>query len=491
MKTAITDAFAINGTDHRLDASYHASDGVRALRFIRNWADENEAKGKPETTILRENNPSYEKNQIDLLGDICIHEGIFIGSRIKRNYVIEEDHGVPFLSSSDMLLTSFEAVNLISNTQPQLDSMKLQDKWILISRSGTIGNVVYTHEKMAGLAASEHIMRVVPDKKLIPPGYVYTYLSCPLGQSIVKSGTYGTVVNTISSEFVSNIPVPRLDSSTEESIHQLIEKAADQKALAVKLIEKAQNRLFEKLSLPRLTRREALTKGLWCFSIPYEKFGQFTLNAWRYNPVTQSVLSKLEAIQHKKLKSLIANDGVYYGNQFKRIDADPSVGIMLLSQTHTFQERPQGRWISKNSVSNHRDFMVPDGAILVAAQGTMGDSELFGRCQFSHRNFENHMIMQHILRIIPDASKVDPGYLFAFLSSEYGFHLFRSTACGTKLLSFILDLVEQFPIPTLPQEQQNEIGSLVYQAYDSRADALSLEDRAQAILLEALGWEGS
>lgn len=63
-----------------------------------------------------------------------------------------------------------------------------------------------------------------------------------------------------------------------------------------------------------------------------------------------------------------------------------------------------------------------EGAILVAAQGTMGDNELYGRCQFSHRNFENRMITQHILRIIPDSDRVNPGYLFAFLSSEYGFH---------------------------------------------------------------------
>jgi type I restriction enzyme S subunit len=133
--------------------------------------------------------------------------------------------------------------------------------------------------------------------------------------------------------------------------------------------------------------------------------------------------------------------------------------------------------------------MVPDGAILVAAQGTMGDSEIFGHCQFSHRNFEDCMITQHILRVIPDPDRVNPGYLFAFLSSEYGFHLFRSTECGTKLLGFILGLVEQMPVPMTSQVGQNEIGGMVYRAFDNRADALEAEDEAQSLLRKALEYQ--
>ena len=160
---------------------------------------------------------------------------------------------------------------------------------------------------------------------------------------------------------------------------------------------------------------------------------------------------------------------------------------MLLSQGHVFQEQPLGRWISERSVSDHRDYMVPDGAILVAAQGTMGDNELFGHCQFSHLNFDNCMITQHILRVIPGPQKINPGYLFSFLSSEYGFHLFRSTECGTKLLGFVLSLVEQMPVPLIARRLQHEIGAMVHRAYDNRADALASEDGAQTLLAEALG----
>jgi hypothetical protein len=116
----------------------------------------------------------------------------------------------------------------------------------------------------------------------------------------------------------------------------------------------------------------------------------------------------------------------------------------------------------------------------------MGDNEIFGRCQFGHRNFDGMMLTQDILRIVAVPEKTHPGYLFAFLASEYGFQLLRSTACGTKILIFILGLVKRIPIPLVSDALQAEIGSMVYRAYDNRADALLCEDQAQMLLTEAL-----
>jgi len=130
--------------------------------------------------------------------------------------------------------------------------------------------------------------------------------------------------------------------------------------------------------------------------------------------------------------------------------------------------------------------MVAQGTILVAAQGTTGDNELFGHCQFSHRNFEDYMITQHILRIIPHKDQIAPGYLFAFLSSDFGFQLLRSTACGTKLLGLILPNVGEIPIPRLGGSAESNIAEKIIRGYDKRADAVALEKKAQSFLSESL-----
>jgi len=37
-----------------------------------------------------------------------------------------------------------------------------------------------------------------------------------------------------------------------------------------------------------------------------------------------------------------------------------------------------------------------------------------------HRNFEGRVFRKHVIRIVPDESRVFPGFIYAFLASEYG-----------------------------------------------------------------------
>ena len=53
------------------------------------------------------------------------------------------------------------------------------------------------------------------------------------------------------------------------------------------------------------------------------------------------------------------------------------------------------------------------------------------------------------------------GYLFAWLSSDYGFRLIRNTQTGTKLCRPIPRLLLQIPVPILDNSQMEEIDKLV------------------------------
>lgn len=105
---------AIKATNLRVDASYHLSEGQEVKRII--------------------NSCPYEMLTIkDVSSDI------FIGGRAKRVYVTKKEHGIPFLSSSDILQADLENVKLASKKYtPNLEQMKLKKGWTLISRSGTM-----------------------------------------------------------------------------------------------------------------------------------------------------------------------------------------------------------------------------------------------------------------------------------------------------------------------------------------------------------------
>ncbi len=479
MRTNTTTSFELFSKDFRLDASNHANEGSKAFRLLNKWKS-----------------TSSGSRPLDSIGDVCLPNGIYIGGRAKRIYVDDPKHGIPFLSSSDMLLPSIDGVKLISNNQPELDSILLHPGWTLISRSGTIGNTAYTRMDMDGLAGSEHIMRVIADPKKIFSGYLYAFLSSVIGVSMIRQGTFGAVIDTIEPKYIANLPIPRLDPTQEEIIHKLIEQAAELRADANLLIGNARDQLMKSSNLPKLQPNDYYfsrsvnrsSGGTGVFTVSSSALSSLTINAWNFADKFEILRQRIKQGKYHHLSEVISIDGYKTGSSYKRIPMPPGSGIEFLGQKDMFGVRKIGKWISRNPIRSIDSEEVKDGTILIAGVGTNAETEVFGRCEFVWKNFDKKLIAAEVIRIIADPNKIDSGYLYAFLSSDYGFRLLRSTITGTKLCRFIEPLVLEIPIPMVnsPYEQL-DIGNMVRQAYDFRAKAIQLEDQAQALLCNFLG----
>ena len=141
---------------------------------------------------------------------------IFTGNRGKRMYVT---NGVPFLSSSDMILANpLRFCKYISKATPALSDMKVNYKDILISRSGTVGNTIIVGKCLSGIAVSEHAMRLVIDPDKIAPEYVFAYLMTQHGQDALHTLPYGSVIVTLGEEVLGDIDLPIIERSKMESI---------------------------------------------------------------------------------------------------------------------------------------------------------------------------------------------------------------------------------------------------------------------------------
>ena len=176
------------------------------------------------------------------------------------------------------------------------------------------------------------------------------------------------------------------------------------------------------------------------------------------------------------------------------VQGDPSnvpmpsgYGIEFIGQKDLFGLRKIGKWISKVPIGSIETEAVKDGTILIAGVGTNAETEVFGRCEYIWKNFEGKIPAAEIIRVDVNPEVIDSGYLYAFLSSEYGFRLLRSTITGTKLCRFIEPLMMELPIP-LPESksEMTNIGNMIRQAYDFRSKALDLEDQAQALISQLL-----
>ena len=151
--------------------------------------------------------------------------GIYNGPHFERTYVSSREYGVPFLSSSAMLLADLSRVELLRTRDalsPKLSFLRLRPGMTLISCSGTIGRMVYTRPDMDGFWSSQHIMKIVPDESKILPGYLYAFLASRYGVPMVIGGTYGSVIQSIEPQHICDLPIPRLGSNHEEAAHKLV-----------------------------------------------------------------------------------------------------------------------------------------------------------------------------------------------------------------------------------------------------------------------------
>jgi type I restriction enzyme S subunit len=132
---------------------------------------------------------------LDLLGRLTVptpplHEltsghdgGIYDGPRFRRIYVTEPEHGVPFLGSADMLEADLSHLPLLCRADaesPRLSYLRVSSGMTFISRSGTVGRVVYARPDMAGCWSSEDTIKVTADSRRIPTGYLYAVLASRL-----------------------------------------------------------------------------------------------------------------------------------------------------------------------------------------------------------------------------------------------------------------------------------------------------------------------
>ena len=124
----------------------------------------------------------------------------------KRNYV-SENKGVMFLGSTEIFLATPQSSKFVSKKNSKLDSLILKEGWLLVPRSGTIGDCVYANSIHEGKLASEHVIRL--KAKTVEDGaYVYAFLSSNAGKLLLQKAQFGSVIQTIEPPMLEIIPVP-------------------------------------------------------------------------------------------------------------------------------------------------------------------------------------------------------------------------------------------------------------------------------------------
>ena len=450
MKASLVNTAVFKPNGFRVDASFHLSEAVLVRRKI-----------------------SASPYKIMSVGDVS--ENIFYGNRAKRVYVQKRENGIPFLSSSDILQADLENVKLASKKYtPQIEQMRLKEGWILVSRSGTIGNTAWATKQHAQKLASEDVIRIIPNN-ILRGGFVYAYLSTTYGHSLLTQGTFGAVIQHIEPDYVSSLPIPQFPAKFQEKVDNLIKESARLREEATEHLNEAKNKVKKALAEISCGKKNS-SVSIRDISKSYTKRFEASYFISENRNMMDSLLGKYKCQTLDDWTERIFRPGIFKRDYVKN-------GVQFLGGADIMMAIPSSdKMLSFKQVSKMPELQIQKNWILATCGGTIGN------VVYVDSHLEKSVISQHVIRIVPKKDEKQ-GFLYAFLNSEIGYKLITLFSFGSVIPQVEPHHLKRIPVPTLKEKIVEEIDSLVQQ-YAEKID-ISKRKELQAISLvekEIDGW---
>ncbi len=410
---------------------------------------------------------------------------VFFPGIFKRILVENSKYGIGFLTTSEMMMIEPIAQKFLSIEFTQnLDIYRVEENTLLVSRSGSVGNTIYVYDDLKKYAITEDALRVKPFNKEYV-GLLYFYFTSNYGKSLITGQQSGAVIDHIYEENLLTLPIPIFDTKKNKYFYDTFLKVKHNREEANRITRKARSLVLEYNNLPPLDEAQLETldpdKETDLRLVSTEEFtDDFRLDAHFYNPMADLAVRNIKdyAGNYKPLYEI--SDCSFRGGRSSRNYVDKEHGVPFLSGKNIIQIRPDLKYISKTETNNLDEKLIYRNWILITRSGTLG------RTVFIWKNYEEYAASEHLIRVIPFEKEIDAAYLYAFLSSDYGYHQLLRYKHGAVIDEITEEQISKSIIPIPSEEQQKEIGDLVRQAYNLRAEAIRLEDEAQEILTKAL-----
>ncbi len=401
----------------------------------------------------------------------------------KRFMQGSEERGVPLYAASE-LLNHVPATDsfLAKRVAAQFASLMAEPGALLLSRSGSVGRPVLVPPWMRGIAVQDDVLKITSTNSDITR-YLYTYFLSPIGQPILADAAFGSVIQHIKVDHIRQIPVIVPQGNLLAKIASLIDQAQQSRGRARVLLQEVTRQIHSANDLPQLPSASNVVEPFFItgalVSAPSSETTEYRLDAHFYNPIAQQAVANIKNCQEVKTVADLAR--VFMGPRFKRNYVQSDRGVPFLSGKNIVQVRPSDlNYLSNLQMAEMPELLVKGGWTLITCSGTIG------RTCFVWRNYEEYAASQHILRVIPAESEIDPGYLYAVLSSQYGYEQIFRYRHGSVIDEVTDKQIERVFVPLPSRREQTAIGDKVREAYEKRAEAIALEDEAQAILMKQL-----
>lgn len=402
----------------------------------------------------------------------------FYPGRFKRTYILyNNENSIGFLGSSEMLEINPKPLKFLNINQTDLQDLFVQPGDVLVSRSGTIGNIAYVSKTLQKYLISEHSIRL---RNLEYPGYIYAFLKTSIGQCLIKTNIFGSVVSQIEPKHLENIEIPNPPDILKKEIHNLIVKSYDLRDESNDLIDEAEKLLIQELQLPPIEdfkpKYYDKQTDIRNFEVSLSKLNN-RFDGSYHIPLANCLLAHLKnnAGEILQLGNKLFSNRIILAGVFKRTYVGENEGVPFLGGKEIMQLSPNVEKFLSRKVHNKlikNSLEVKENMILITDRGTIGNVMIVPK------HFEGWAVSQNVIKLECSSENI-AGYLYAFLNSCYGNLLLQRETYGSVINMIDDKNVAKIPIPLLKNKEiQAKINNLVLEANKKRYEAYFLEQKA-------------
>lgn len=440
----------VNG-DRRLDAELYLSEGFLRRREI-------------EQSALR----------TALVGDLA---DVWQPSRLK-GIQVEPEHGAPYLLATQVFDVWPQPRKWLALSKiPKPRDYFVEPGWILVTRSGTVGNPIITYTPHVDRVVSDDLLRVQVTEDAFR-GYLYTFFRTRYGRALMRSSHYGNVIKHLEVDHLARVPVPIIDKLVAE-LGETIDTTFTMRDEAYRLDGQALQLFSDAIGdEPSPAPEEGFPVDAGSL------FGRSRrLDAYAYNPDALAVLETLKA-NAEGLTRLIDVATPTQPSRFRRVYGD--LGFPYLSADDVFRINPEiTKFLTQATDTDLSALRVKSGWLLMACSGQIYG--INGSVYLATKWHEDKILSHDMIRIVPTEGRIRAGYLLAALSHPtFGRPLVLRNAYGTSIPHLESPDIAEFPVARLAKSKEDEIADAVEKASELRMKADENENGAVARLEEEL-----
>jgi hypothetical protein len=390
-----------------------------------------------------------------------------------KGITVSSEHGVPYFTATQAFDIRPNARKwLAASHVDDIEELYVEPGWILVTRSGTVGDAIISYAPHIGVIISDDMLRV----QLRNPahlGYIYGFLRSRFARSMLISDQYGSIIKHLEPEHVQKLLVPLPGEDVYEPLSKRVKSVYRLRDEAFNLTVHAEAMYAAELGGDSLSLPEDVAFSVAASTLfPKRR----RLDGFHYNPRARRALVALYSGGRPVPPLSSLGYEVFGVPRFKHMYS--SEGIPYLDSEDIFKVGPNlTKFIPAIHKRDADSYYVKRGWLLMACSGQIYG--LNGRVILADAWHENKILSNHVVRIVPpdNADSVPAGYIKIVLGHPvFGRPLVVRWAFGTEVPEIDPDDLSDFPVVRLDANIEEEIGAQVERANILNRQAAEEED---------------